>query len=254
MNTDGWSNSDDWNAMWSEQSDVPLSPAQNFRQSLIIQEIQNYAPKTLLDVGFGLGFLLQEVAIRYPEMSLFGIEQSSVGLREAKEKVPSARLWNLDINSNPASWPSEVRDLRLDLVVASEVAEHLDYPEVALANLRSLIKPGGLILVTVPGGPITKFDRVIGHRQHFDRTSVEKLLVKAGFKIETVEAAGFPFHNLYKLMVLLRGVKLTGDLSAFGTNQNRAGRIFLAVFSLLFKFNRKQGSHGWQIIAVARNS
>ena len=51
--------------------------------------------------------------------------------------------------------------------VCSEVLEHVDEPVVLLRNARSWLAPGCRLVVTVPGGPMSAFDRHIGHRRHF---------------------------------------------------------------------------------------
>ena len=97
--------------------------------------------------------------------------------------------------------------------------------------------------MTVPAGPMSAFDHFIGHRSHYDRTSIARVLDAAGFKVEAVKLAGFPFFNLYRLVIILLGKRLmAGTLAS----------LAMALFRILFQFNLANSSLGWQILAVAR--
>jgi hypothetical protein len=141
-----------------------------------------------------------------------------------------------------------------DVVVCSEVIEHIDDPVGFCHLVKSYLKPGGRLLVTVPGGPMSAFDHYIGHRQHYNRNSIKQVLEAAGFKVDAVILAGFPFFNLYRLVVVLLGrrlisrVKSTGESSGAGTSATLA----MAIFGLLFRFNLANSVMGWQVLAVAR--
>lgn len=48
------------------------------------------------------------------------------------------------------AWDLPFKTHRFDLVLATEVLEHVKYLEKAVTELKRVVKPGGLILVTVP--------------------------------------------------------------------------------------------------------
>jgi hypothetical protein len=80
-----------------------------------------------------------------------------------------------------------------DYAVCSEVLEHLDDPALFLRNSAALMSPGCTLIVTVPGGPMSAFDRHIGHRKHYLVSELRGLLERSGFSVKTAMAAGFPF-------------------------------------------------------------
>ena len=131
--------------------------------------------------------------------------------------------------------------------------EHLDDPAGFLSEARAYLRPGAALLVTVPGGPMSAFDRYIGHRRHFTRESIRAVLEQAGFVVNGVRMAGFPFFNLYRLAVIARGKKLARDVEA---GHKGAASIFadfvMAVFRLLFRLNYADSTLGWQVVAIAR--
>ena len=89
-------------------------------------------------------------------------------------------------------------------------------------------------------------DKYIGHRKHFTSDDLKKCLQLSGFTPVEVKSAGFPFFNLYRTLVILRGKSLIKDASA--NNSNILMGFFESLFNLLFKLNN---SHfGWQVIGI----
>jgi hypothetical protein len=97
---------------------------------------------------------------------------------------------------------------------------------------------------------MSAFDRHIGHVQHYTPGALTRVLTDAGFGIESVHGAGFPFFNLYRLLVIARGKKLISDASVENVLPASA-RAAMSAFSWLFRFNRGKGKLGWQLVAVA---
>jgi hypothetical protein len=139
--------------------------------------------------------------------------------------------------------------------VCSEVLEHVDSPEDFLRATRRYLAPGAQLIVTVPGGPMSAFDRHIGHRQHFTRESITATLQSAGFAVDRVYLSGFPFFNLYRMVVIARGKKLVADVDAAspGKSSGLADAV-MAMFRGLFGLNLLNSPFGWQVIAVARKT
>ena len=139
-------------------------------------------------------------------------------------------------------------------MVCSEVIEHVDDPVGFCRLIRSYLKFGGRLLVTVPAGPMSAFDYYIGHRHHYDRTSITQVLDAAGFKVEVVKLAGFPFFNLYRLAVIILGKRLISSAKSSGerSGAGTVARLTMALFRVLFRYNLVNSAWGWQLLAVAR--
>jgi hypothetical protein len=136
--------------------------------------------------------------------------------------------------------------------VCSEVLEHLDDPAAFLRAARVYLQPGARLLVTVPGGPMSAFDRHIGHRRHFDRRSAGEVMEAGGFDVERVRGAGFPFFNLYRMLVIARGRKLARDVEGEHGASSAMAKLVMRVFGVLFRLNLGDSSFGWQIVAIGR--
>jgi hypothetical protein len=133
------------------------------------------------------------------------------------------------------------------------VLEHLDEPRQLLSNAAEYLAPGCVLIVTVPGGPRSAFDTHIGHRQHFTDASITRVLEDCGFQDARAMRAGFPFFNLYRLVVILRGKKLVADAAASSRgSMSLLARTVMRVFGILFKGNLSDSPWGWQMVAIGR--
>ncbi|HTL11928.1 MAG TPA: class I SAM-dependent methyltransferase [Bdellovibrionota bacterium] len=251
---------DDWDSHWEQYSEVTASnPAHEYRRQLIFRELADLiqGPEgegtQLLDIGSGQGDFAREVSRRYPKTAILGLDLSQQGVEIARKKVPSGTFLQRDLLQS-ADVPPGQRQWA-DVAVCSEVLEHLDEPRKFLEHVSDYLAPSGRVLFTVPGGPRTFFDRHIGHRTHFTPRSFRALLESSGFKVERVYGAGFPFFNLYKLLLLVRGRRLVTDVAAGADTSTRGlARRVMDLFGILFRLNRARSPWGWQIVALARRS
>jgi hypothetical protein len=120
---------------------------------------------------------------------------------------------------------------------------------VLLTNAKALLSPGSRIVVTVPGGPISSFDRYIGHRRHYTRRDLEHLLHETGFRVERCDAEGFPIFNAYRLMVIARGRKLIEDAAGGRVPSSAVARATASLFDALFRVSPPTSRWGWQLVA-----
>ncbi len=243
---------DDWNRHWKAYAQsAAANPAQAYRRLLIFRALDLlHAPKPvrLFEIGSGQGDLSRELKERVPDIELLGIDLSEMGVELARSKVPDGAFFQQDL-ARPMALPERYRRWATH-AVCSEVLEHLDDPLAALKNARSCLAPGGRLIITVPSGPMSAFDHHIGHRSHFTAARLREVIERAGLRVDALYGAGFPFFNLYRLTVILRGKKLIAD--ADGERQlPKAARAAMRVFSTLFGFNADEGRFGWQLVAMA---
>jgi SAM-dependent methyltransferase len=241
---------DDWNRHWSTYAaSNALNPAQAYRRMLIFRGLdlaRAPAPTRLLELGSGQGELSSELKQRHPDLELVGVDLSQTGVEIAQAKVAGAAFFQQDL-TQPIRLPEHYRGWATH-AVCSEVLEHLDDPLTALRNIRTCLAPGARLVITVPAGPMSAFDRHIGHRAHFTPVRLEALLKEAGLEVRTLHGAGFPFFNLYRLTVVARGQKLINDA---GGELPLAARAAIWAFTRLFRLNKVETLRGWQLVAVA---
>jgi len=96
-------------------------------------------PCSVFEVGTGDGLFLKECARRG-----YYIE----GLEIEPESINASSLY---ANCHARSILEDVSDLgRFDVVVSMEVVEHVPYPHKMAANIKSLLKPSGIAIITTP--------------------------------------------------------------------------------------------------------
>jgi 2-polyprenyl-3-methyl-5-hydroxy-6-metoxy-1,4-benzoquinol methylase len=239
---------DNWDEHWADFSGAASdNPAQHFRHRLLSKLVRGKNPNTLIDIGSGQGDLLELLSHDAPNVRLAGVELSHVGVEQTLQKVPRANVFQVDLLEADTS--QRLRDIRADAATCCEVLEHLDDPSSFLQAARDALAPGATIFVTVPGGPRSEFDRVIGHRRHYSPVELRQLLEQSGFKVSTAYGAGFPFFNLYRLVVIARGEKVVTDVGSQG--MGRLAAVVMKVFGILLRFNVPRSRWGWQTVAVA---
>lgn len=115
-----------------------------FRDGLV-RTAWELAPEAVLDAGCGEGVATAWLAEALPEARIEGIDARPDAVEDARRRVPSATFAVGDLYHLPYA------DGAFDLVVSTEVLEHLEDPGAALGELLRV--SGGHVLVTVPHEP-----------------------------------------------------------------------------------------------------
>ena len=117
------------------------------KRFLFLEEtIRVLAPKEVLDIGCGNGYYLTvPLAIRFHGIRFFGTDTDGGSIEQARS---ANNLRNLEFSS-----PEEIQAGRkFDLVIASEVIEHIEDPGKFLESLKGRLKAGGRIFLSMPNG------------------------------------------------------------------------------------------------------
>lgn len=139
----------------------------------------------LLDVGCGSGDFLA-VMQKVPGWQVAGLEPSP----QAAEHARATHALDVTVGELPQPhWPAAT----YDVIMLWHVLEHVPAPKQVLAEARRLLKPDGIFVVAIPVadsaeaqlfGPAWAGYDVPRHLMTFTRTSVARLLEKAGFRVK----------------------------------------------------------------------
>lgn len=158
---------------------------------------------SLLDVGCGDGGFLAHMADTGVDVA--GFEPSAAGAARARAKVGVGVVYD-DLAKVTGAF---------DVVTAWQVLEHVAEPRPFLARLRSLLAPGGALVVSVPnfasleaqlGGDAWFHLDVPRHLHHFSIPSLRGLVSGSGFEVVDVDTFSVeygPFGLLQTAMNLL---------------------------------------------------
>lgn len=181
-----------------------------FLDAIIGDLVQSFAPfrqtNNLLDVGFGAGGVLK--IAKAEGWNPHGVELSSAAIAYARER-DLGTLYEGDFLTLPLPVGT------FDVVVMSELVEHLRDPMPFLRRAREVLRPGGLLYMTTPhgrgvSGRALRADwsvlRPPEHLQLFSIDSMRRSLRDAGFQKATIYTQGLLPHELVsKLRARIRG-------------------------------------------------
>ena len=138
-----------YDKMWSNSWLVTqqLGPLTHVRYRLMRRELMGRINRNsrIIDVGCGNGTFLATLSNEVDPANLFGVEYSAIGAASAPE-ILKPRIMVGDI----IALSGELKNNPFDAAVCSEVLEHVDSPRAILAAIHAILKPNGLLVVTVP--------------------------------------------------------------------------------------------------------
>lgn len=129
-----------------------LQPSAVARLKFVRKAVQTIAVEnaTVADVGCGSGMILCEVLTMKPSWKGYGLDISCAAvnyagrLAEHKKVAGRTEFRAGDVSALPYAGGS------LDLLIASEVIEHLPDPASVIKELARVLKPGGKLVLTMP--------------------------------------------------------------------------------------------------------
>lgn len=167
---------------------------------------------TWLDVGCGLGFLLDQA--RQAGWETSGLEFSEYGAYYAQHEL------NLNVivgDFLEVDYPEEY----YDIITMYGLLEHLPDPSAGLNKVYRLLKSNGLLIVEVPIMDCF-ISRIMGsrgrhitppqHLYYFSRKTLTTILEKAGFGLPHLENGMKVFLSVDKLMRLIEHFSLSNQV------------------------------------------
>lgn len=143
--------------------------------------------RSICDLGCGNGHLTGQLALAY---DVAGVDASASGIQVARRSYPNATFIQARIDSDLNGFSN------FDLVVSSDVIEHLYRPSDLVESARLLLKPNGHLLIGAPyhgylknlalaatGKMDAHFSALHdgGHIKFFSVNSLSKLLLNHSF-------------------------------------------------------------------------
>lgn len=145
---------------------------------------------SILEVGVGQGFLLRRLRKRYPAAKITAVDISVPFLTYVKSKVA---VECLVANAENLPYLEE-----FDLIVASDILEHVINPIDFLLSTNYSLKPEGMLILRVPfEDNMLQYSKLLGcqhkfaHLRNFSRRNLELLLRQAGFDIQHIHYDGY---------------------------------------------------------------
>ncbi len=204
----------------------------------------------LLEAGCGSGGNLAMLA-RHGKVSAFESDKSSLLLAEHRGR-------DLPVRVLGGSLPNDVpyQDELFDAVLLLDVLEHISEDGAALLALRKKLKPGGVIIVTVPAFMFlwSEHDTLHHHFRRYRTKQLASLAREAGFvsiRISYFNSILFPLVAIFRIAMRL-GLRKGGDDLALPSPL--VNRVLEAVFAFeRFFIGRVPLLAGSSVLMTARH-
>ena len=159
----------------------------------------------VLDLGIGSGALGQHLSQQLQ------CQVDGVTVNPQEEQVARSWYQRIDVlDLDQPGWEAGFEPGSYDVIVCADVLEHLAQPDLVLAACRKLLRPEGVLLVSIPNasyaglvvdlahgnfeyGNEGLMDRT--HLRFFTRRSFQRLLDSQGWRVAQVERIEQPLHE-----------------------------------------------------------
>lgn len=150
------------------------------RRELVCELLLQYgaaqADIAILDVGCGTGATLKAID---DLGTAFGVDRSPEALRLCQmrglSRLARARAETLPVTSSS-----------VDVVLALDLLEHIQDDSAAAREFARVLRPGGVLLVTVPACPElwSEHDEALDHLRRYRGARLRRILLEAGLRIQ----------------------------------------------------------------------
>lgn len=124
----------------------------------------------VVDIGCGVGDLLAEVRRCRPRVAVAGLDFSQKAVDAAATTFPGGRFVQHVIDR---TLPYDTA--AFDVVLCTDVLEHLERPRAIAAELVRICRPGGMVVIVVPDGDVDQF---LGHYWFWNVESLGTMLAE----------------------------------------------------------------------------
>jgi SAM-dependent methyltransferase len=139
----------------------------------------------VLEIGCGIGNLTRIILRTDGVEYLRAMDMDPAYVERVRSDLPDPRLHLAVALAEEYCPPEHVRpEGRFDVIVSSNVLEHIRDDVLALANLRAMLRPGGLIWLLVPAHPFLycSLDRSLSHFRRYRRRDLHAVARAAGLE------------------------------------------------------------------------
>lgn len=175
----GWITEDNsaagYDQLWGDQANLAAfrDEADGVREKLTREIVDGIESRIadgakVVDIGCGVGDLLAEIRRRRPQVAVAGLDFSQKAVEAAAATFPDGRFQQHVID---CSLPYATAEF--DVVLCTDVLEHLERPKAVAAELVRICRPGGLVAIVVPDGDVDQF---LGHYWFWNEASLRAML------------------------------------------------------------------------------
>lgn len=139
----------------------------------------------LIDIGAGNGLFLKFFKDKGLQVAGIELEHENVENMLRDPQLKGVAISQGDITQLTG-------DEEYDVVIASDVIEHIEDDELAIEHLWSFVSPGGILIITVPAHAhlYGKRDEAWGHFRRYDKGSLKS-------KVQSIQSGSVEFITFW---------------------------------------------------------
>lgn len=223
-----------------------VGPRHELRERLLLDLLLSAGPgPEVLDAGAGQGTLSAKLAELGFEVT--STDVSPVAVARLLERG-SGQALEADVTSLPFGNAS------FDAAVLGEVLEHIEDDRRALGELARVLRPGGVLALSVPANPrlYGSSDVWAGHVRRYTRPALIEACTGAGFTVKSCLGWGFPVSRLYHRYIYERYLDRRGP-----TQPARRQKPLVKLLGSVIQLDRlfvgvERGALGYLALATRR--
>ncbi len=240
-----------WESYWIDKVDEKLHPLDTaygriLKNIIELIQFEKEDNLTVLDLGCGVGIYTINLLKMYPKTHMTGVDLSKKQIALAREL---ARQHGVDdrvkfICGDAEEWTT---DQKYDLVICTEILEHLLDPQKALKNISSITRENSTLIFSVPqiygdqgaegifykqvldDGTVIESKRIIANNDKpplrylhraYTLNDIEQLLAQSGVFVEQVIGSTFkiPLKDSTKGILFVRAINKICNMSKMFIN------------------------------------
>jgi 2-polyprenyl-3-methyl-5-hydroxy-6-metoxy-1,4-benzoquinol methylase len=234
---------------WSKfERNAAKHPANLYRYDQIADQITQQVLKLgcIVDLGCGNGSLLKRLKGIFPKARLVGVDSSLQIISRNQLHADGIEYMQADLQD----FKNHPLEGIADVVICSEVIEHMPLPYPTFGAAYAILRRGGLFILSTQGGKRRRHDiELLGHLQHFSLPELQDKVKEAGFVIDRAWACGWPVLDAQKVAASAFLGKVSEELAS-DKEPSVAFDVACALVGIGLRFSSK--SKGPQLFVVAR--
>lgn len=224
-------------AEFFDYANLNLPAAANAEEEILRKMITKNIPKQadlLLDVGCGSAWFAKKFVPKGKKV--ISLDVSFVNASKAMEVVPSP---------NHAALVADVYHLpflenSFDVIVASEIMEHLFDPELFVKNLVYILKSDGKLIITTPYNETLEYNLCVhcnkltprnAHLHSFDKEKMTKIVQSVSRKELKIKVFNNTFLLKLRLHLILRNLVLWRCLDIIANKMFNKAKRLIVIFT-----------------------
>ena len=198
----------------------------------LLQYVKDKKSSKILEIGCGLGYFTY--SLRKANYNVIGLDISQTAVNEAfGEYYICSDLFDF-VKSNPEQF---------DIVILTEVIEHIDQPVEFIESIKKLLRTGGLVIITTPNKSLYSSDLIWAtelppvHCWWFSEESMTYIANKLRLQISFIN-----FNRYYKNNYCQIDLKMLHERNSQHPILNKNGELIIQ--SVAKQNNLKSLLHG----------